>query len=44
MEDLFWQAAGPLIDDGEPSAALQARPESTPEIPARHRHQDDRHR
>ena len=24
MEDLFWQAAGPLIGDGEPSAALLA--------------------
>ena len=26
------------------AAALRTRPESTPEIPARHRHQDDRHR
>ncbi len=24
LEDLFWQAAGPLIDDGEPSAVLLA--------------------
>ncbi len=24
MEDLFWQAAGPLIEDGEPSAVLLA--------------------
>ena len=27
-----------------PAAALQTRAESTPEIPARHRHQDNRHR
>jgi len=24
MEDIFWQAAGPLIDDGEPSAVMLA--------------------
>ena len=27
-----------------PAAALRTRAESTPEVPARHRHQDDRHR
>jgi hypothetical protein len=41
LEDLFWQAAGPLISDDEPSAVLLAGPRSArpgpPMIPRRSR-------